>query len=84
LIFYLTEDNPDSPFGALKQGYNVIAIHPLTREQWQASTSCLSYDPESNSDNFDTSCVGEQSNFSVVDDHSLSIDLGAAPSLIAW
>jgi len=85
VIFYVTEDNPETPFGALKQGYNVIAINPLTPEQWQASTSCLGYDPDSGLDNFDMSCIGdEQSNWSVVDDHSLSIDLGAVPSFVGW
>ena len=84
LIFYLTEDNPDSPFGNLKQGYNVIAIGDLTREQWQESTSCKSYDPASFDDTH-TPCPGyEAPPWRVVDDRSLSIELGAAPTLISW
>jgi hypothetical protein len=85
LIFYLTEDNPDSPLGNLKQGYNVIAIGDVTHEQWQTSTSCLSYDPAAPFDESGFSCVADDARpWRVVEDRSLSIDLGAAPSLVAW
>ena len=87
LIFYLTDDNPGTPFGDLKQGYNVIALNDMTHEQWQAATSCLSYDPADldsfDSEPADSSCGSDAwSNWRVVDDRSLSIDLGAAPSFL--
>jgi hypothetical protein len=73
LIFYVTEESPDSIFGPLKKGYNVVEVHKATHEEWMAQYACDSEDPHE-------PCGPELiERWRVVEDHTLTIDLGGPP-----
>lgn len=38
-IVYVTDDNPDTVYGSLKRGYNLVA-GPASRDEWLASEKC--------------------------------------------